>query len=242
MTRIHVFSIAAVLLVLLAARHAAADDAADRTAVAEAFAKLSSYADGIARDAAKSDDRVARRKLASLATDIAEDLGRLAQRARKDVPYAALAKDTAAIGKDAATLVETADEVADKTERKTLRAQAAALEQGIAATRKVLDTMRDADAKPQPMRDAAFQQFVQTVKQASFDEDKVAIVRHVAQSNWFRANQVAAVMDLLSFDDGKIDAAAAMWPRMTDPENSFVIFNKLAFDSSKEKLRKRVAK
>ena len=49
-------------------------------------------------------------------------------------------------------------------------------------------------------------------------------------------------MDQISFDDGKIDAAAAMWPRLVDPENSFVIFNKLGFDSSKDKLRKRVGK
>jgi hypothetical protein len=67
-------------------------------------------------------------------------------------------------------------------------------------------------------------------------------VRHAAQTNWFAAAQVASVMDLISFDDGKIDAAVAMWPRLTDPENSFVIFNKLTFESSKEKLRKRLGK
>jgi len=242
MIRTYVFSIVTVLCLLLVARHAAADAASDRATLAEAFTKLSSYAAGVARDAAKSDDRVLRKKLAPAATDIADDLTRLAQRVRKDTAYSALAKNVAELGTDAATLIEIADDAEDKVERKTFRAQAVALEQGIAAVRKVLETMRDADSKPAPMRDGAFQQLVEAIKAASFDDEKLAVVRHAAQSNWFRAAQIGAVMDLLSFDDGKVDAAAAMWPRMTDPENSFVIFNKLTFDSSKEKLRKRVGK
>ena len=244
MIRTYVLSIVAAFALLLATRHAAADAASDRAAIAEAFTKLSSYASGVARDAAKSEDRVVRKKLAPAATDIADDLARLAQRTRKDTAYSALAKDTATLGTDAAALIELADDAEDKAERKTFRGQAVALEQSISAMRKVLDGMRDADSnsKPAPMKDAAFAQLVEAIKQASFDDEKIAVVRHAAQSNWFRSAQVGAVMDLLSFDDGKIDAAVAMWPRITDPENSFVIFNKLTFDSSKDKLRKRVGK
>jgi len=246
MIRTYVLSIVTVLCLLFATGHAAADAASDRAAIAEAFTKLSSYASGVSRDAANSDDRVLRKKLAPAASDIADDLARLAQRTRKDAAYSALAKDTAALDTDAAALIELADDAEDKAERKTFRGQAVALEQSIPAMRKVLEGMRDADSnantKPAPMKDAAFAQLVEAIKQASFDDEKIAVVRHAAQSNWFRSAQVAAVMDLVSFDDGKIDAAVAMRPRITDPENSFVIFNKLAFDSSKEKLRKRVGK
>lgn len=221
---------------------------ADRTAVADALGKLSEYADGIAKAASRSEDRAVRKRLAPRVTDIADDLGALARRTRKDVAYATLAREAAMIGRDAGALVELADEAEDKAERKALRAQAVALEQGVATVKGVLDALARDDDKPKqpakraPMKQAAFEQLVQTVRAASFDDDKLEVVRHAAQTNWFSANQVAAVMELFSFDDGKIDAAVAMWPRITDPENSFVIFKKLAFDSSREELRKRVGK
>ncbi|MDX2088716.1 MAG: DUF4476 domain-containing protein [Kofleriaceae bacterium] len=239
-----VFTIVFVLSMPLA--HADGD--ADRAAISDALAKLSTYADGLARNASRSEDRAVRKQFAPQATEIADELEALARRTQRDVSYAALGRDAVEIGRDASALVERADEAEDIAERKTLRAQAAALEQGVATTRKVIESLaRESDrpakpAKPTPMRQAAFDQLVQTIRAASFDDDKVEVVRHAAQGNWFGANQVATVMDLLSFDDGKIDAAVAMWPRITDPENSFVIFNKLAFDSSKDKLRKRVSK
>ena len=248
MSRSLVASIFIVFAMLAGTRAAFADAAGDRSAIAEALSKLSSYAADVARTAQRSEDRAVRKKFASRATEIADDLDTLASRTRKDVSYAALAKDTQQIGRDAQALIELADEAEDKTERKSLRTQAQALEQGIAATRKVLEALaRDNDkpakpAKPQPMPGASFAQLIEAIRAASFDDDKVAVVRHAAQTNWFSANQVGSVMDQISFDDGKIDAAAAMWPRIVDPENSFSIFNKLAFDSSKEKLRKRVGK
>lgn len=234
-----------IVTLLLFVSFAHADAAQDRSAVAEALGKLSTYADGLARTASKSEDRAIRKKLAPRATDVADDLGNLAQRTRKDVPYGTLGKDALAIERDAGTLIELADEAEDKAERKQLRAQAATLEQSVVAVRKVIEALARDEGKPSKpvaMRDAAFDQLVATIRKASFDDDKVAVARHAAQSNWFSAAQIASVMGLLSFDDGKIDAAVAMWPRMTDPENSFVIFNKLTFDSSKEKLRKRVSK
>jgi hypothetical protein len=238
-----------VLILVAGVRHSHADSAADRAAVADALTKLSSYAEGVAQAAQRSEDRAVRKKFAPRASDVADDLEALANRARKDVTYRALSKDALAIDRDALTLIELADEAQDKAERKALRSQAVTLEQSVAATHKVLDALaaRDDDkpakpAKPQPMTSAQFGQLVEAIRSASFDDDKVGVVRLAAQTNWFLASQGAAVMDLISFDDGKIDAAAAMWPRITDPENYFVMLNKLNFDSSKEKLRKRVGR
>jgi hypothetical protein len=90
------------------------------------------------------------------------------------------------------------------------------------------------------MKPDAFNALVSAVKSASFDDDKVAVVRGAAQHNWFTSAQVATLVTLLSFGDGKVEAAAACWPRIVDPENNFVIYQKLDFDSDKEKLRKRV--
>jgi hypothetical protein len=238
-----------VLIFVAGVRRSHADSAADHAAIAEALSKLASYAEGVAQGAQRSEDRGVRKKFAPRASDVADDLEAVASRARKDVPYRALSKSVREIDRDALALVELADEAEDKTERKTLRAQAVTLEQSVAATYKVLDALAARDeekpakpAKPQPMRSAEFGQLVDAIRSASFDDDKVGVVRLAAQNNWFLASQGAAVMDLISFDDGKIDAAAAMWPRITDPENYFVMMNKLSFDSSKEKLRKRVSR
>jgi hypothetical protein len=237
------------LLVFLLTGSSHADSTTDRAAIVDALTKLASYADSVARAAQRSDDRGVRKNFAPRALDVADDLEALANRARKDVGYRSLGKDALDIDRDALALVELADEAQDKTERKTLRAQAVTLEQSIATTHKVLEALaaRDDDKqarpqKPQPMKSAEFGQLVAAIRGASFDDDKVGVVRLAAQNNWFLASQGAAVMDLISFDDGKIDAAAAMWPRITDPENYFVMMNKLSFDSSKDKLRKRVGR
>lgn len=236
------------LSLVLSSAAARAEGGADRTAIADALTKLSSYADSIARTASRSEDRVIRKKFATQATELADELGTLARRTTRNVPYTTLSREAVELGRDAAELVDLADEAEEASERKALRTQAVALEQGIAATHKAMQALAREDekpatsAKPGPMRREAFEQLVQAIRSASFDEDKGEVVRHAAQTNWFLASQVASVMDLFSFDEGKIDAAAAMWPRITDPENSFAIFNKLAFDSSKEKLRKRVSK
>jgi hypothetical protein len=249
MNRFLVQTFLVVLLLVAGARRSHADSAADRSAIAEALTKLASYADGVAQAAQRSDDRGVRKKFAPRASDVADDLEALASRTRKNVTYRALGKQALEIDRDVLALIELADEAQDKHERKALRAQAVTLEQSVATTHKVLEALaaRDDDkpakpAKPQPMTSAAFGQLVEAIRSASFDDDKVSVVRLAAQNNWFSANQGAAVMDLLSFDDGKIDAAAAMWPRITDPEHYFVMMNKLTFDSSKEKLRKRVSR
>jgi hypothetical protein len=227
---------------------ARAEGGADRTAIADALTKLASYADSLARTARRSEDRVIRKKFATHATELADELGALARRTTRDVPYTTVGREAVELGRDAAALVELAEEAEEASERKALRMQAVALEQGIAATHKAMQAVARAEekpapsAKPGPMRREAFEQLVHAIRSASFDDDKGEVVRHAVQTNWFLASQVAAVMDLFSFDDGKIDAAAVMWPRITDPENSIAIFNKLAFDSSKEKLRKRVSK
>jgi hypothetical protein len=249
MHRLFVQTTLVILILIAAARDSRADASADRAAIADALTKLASYAGGVAQAAQRSEDRRVRKRFAPRASDIADDLEGLANRARRNAAYRALSKDALDIDRDVLALVELADEAEDKNERKALRAQAVTLEQSVATTYKVLEALaaRDDDkpskpAKPQPMRPADFGKLVEAIRSASFDDDKVEVVRLAAQNNWFLANQGAAVMDLIAFDDGKIDAAVAMWPKITDPENYFVMMNKLAFDSSKEELRKRVGR
>jgi hypothetical protein len=246
-------SFLAVAVVLgLGLRLAHADAAGDRATIGDAAIKLASSADSLARTAKASQDRAVRKKFAPRASELGDDLQAFARRTSKDIALETLAKDTLAIAKDAADLIELADEAEDKDERKALRATAQLIDQGISALRRTVETMaaRQADARKAPasparpaaMSPGSFGQLIEAIKDASFDKDKVEVARQAAGANWFTSNQVAGVMGVIDFDDSRVEAAVAMWSHIVDPENSFVVFKKLDFDSSKDKLRKRVGK
>jgi len=250
MTRSMLSILSVVALLLGFATRAHADAAADRAVIADSLTKLAAMAHGLGKTAAGSDDRAVRKKFAPAATDLGDDLEALGRRAAKvDVAIETVVKGLGPIDKDAAQLVDLADEAEDKAERKNLRAQATQLQSTISAAKKIIeayaskkDDAKAAPAKPAAMPDGSFNALVQTVRGASFDDDKVAVIRDAAKANWFSSNQVAALMGLLSFDEGKIEAAVAAWPHIVDPQNSFVIYNKLSFSSSKDTLRKRVSR
>ena len=227
---------------------ASADTAADRVALSDYAVKLSATATSLATSAGASNDRAVRKKFASRATELSDDLTAFSRRVRKDVPLDAIAKDALDLAKDAAQLVNLADDAEEKEERKSLRAQAQVLEQGVAALRTGVDNTiarakpaaPAAPAKPAAMTAEQYNQLAGAVRSAAFDQGKVDMVSQAARANYFTAAQVAGLMGLFAFDEGKIEAAVVCWNRIVDPENSYVLFTKLAFDSSKDTLKKRV--
>jgi hypothetical protein len=116
----------------------------NRAAIAESLNNLATRASALATTAKSSDDRGARKKFAPAASELGDDAAALARRVGKDVPMAALGRDAAALDKQAASLVDLADEAEDKAERKSLRAQAVLISQGIAEVRKTIDNAKDA--------------------------------------------------------------------------------------------------
>jgi hypothetical protein len=127
----------------------------NRVVIADALNKISASAAALAQSAKSSDDRGARKKFAPAAADLSDDLAALARRAAKDVPFKALSKDAAAIEKDAAALVELADEAEDKDERKAFRATAVLIGSGVTGVRKLLDA-ESTKAEPAPAPPARF--------------------------------------------------------------------------------------
>jgi hypothetical protein len=239
-----------VVVLLFAASRANADSAQERSVIADTLDKLGGAAHALAKSAQSSDDRGARKKFASAAIDLGDDLKGLGRRAAKlDVALGVIVQGLGEIDKDANGLVEVADEISDKQERKNLRAQAVQLQQQVTAAKRIIEAIanKKEEAKAQPaakqaMADGAFNQLVASVRGASFDEDKVGVVKDAARLNYFTANQIATMMGLLSFDEGKIDLAVAAFAHCVDPQNSFVLYKKLSFDDSREKLRKQISR
>lgn len=124
-----------------------ADQKSDRAAIADTLSKLSTSAATLSRDAKALDDRGARKKFAPAASELADDLAALARRTVKDVPLKSIAQDASEIDKAADALVDLADEVEDKDERKALRSQATLIQQGVAQVRKSIDSASTAAAK-----------------------------------------------------------------------------------------------
>lgn len=228
-------------------------DADDRTAAR--MGKLSKDADSLARSAERSEDREIRKKFADLAADLSDDLSDLARRARKDTSARKLAREASKLAGDARQLVELADEATNRRERKTLRGESERLERQLSDLTRDLEAEdaddddrggRDRDRKeppkPQPMSPDAFNALVNALDNESFESNKLGVVASAAQGNFFLTSQIAKVMDLFSFSDGKVQSAVTMWARVLDPQNSFVLYDKLTFSSDKDKLRQRIGR
>ena len=234
-----------VLVTMLSVTGARAESG--RAALGDVISKLATAADAIANAAKTSDDRGVRKKFAPKATEISDDLAALARRAVKDVPMKTIAEEVGAIDKDATALIDLADDADDKAERKTLRAQATALEAAVAGLKKTVEAGAKTDdaAKPAKLPTItadSYKRLVAAVTDANTDADKLAIVRQAVTTNSFPVAHVAYVMDLFNTEAPKVDAATFAWPNLVDPQNGFQLFAKLELAGSKAELHRRIGK
>ncbi|MBO5787788.1 MAG: DUF4476 domain-containing protein [Bacteroidaceae bacterium] len=88
------------------------------------------------------------------------------------------------------------------------------------------------------MRDSDFSMMYKIVKDASFDKNKIGIIRVACIASNFSSKQCARLLALLSFDDNKIDALEIMKPNLVELDNYNKILNQFSFSSSREKAAK----
>jgi hypothetical protein len=131
----------------------------------------------------------------------------------------------------------------NKVDRLVDRARAGvdAVDATIAAGR---DRDRDDDRgdrrRDRAMDDGEFGQFLDELDAAAHSSDKLAIVTDAARYWRFTSDQVAAVVDHLSFGDDQVEAAATLHPRVVDPKNFHRVYKHLSHSSDREALRKRI--
>lgn len=82
-----------------------------------------------------------------------------------------------------------------------------------------------------------FNQLKRSVKGASFDDDKVDVLRTAAPYAFFGAGQVRELLDQLSFSDGKLEALSLMADRIVDRDRAYTVLGAFNFSSDKEKAR-----
>ena len=88
---------------------------------------------------------------------------------------------------------------------------------------------------PHAMRDKDFKMMAGIVKNASFGDRKIDIIRVACIGSYFSSRQCAQLLSLLSFDDNKIKALEVIAPRLVDMENADKIIKEFSFSSNKDK-------
>lgn len=96
---------------------------------------------------------------------------------------------------------------------------------------------------PAPMRGIAFADLLARMQRLSFGDEKVGLARDAASSgNYFTCEQVSQLMKSSAFADEQVKIAAALYPRVVDPQNFVQLTSTLTFDSDRDKLRQLVGR
>lgn len=107
-------------------------------------------------------------------------------------------------------------------------------------------SVRDRRTQPGPqiqvmeMDARAFAALTTEMGRAHFADDKLALVKTAAATNYFTVAQVVQLMKLASFDDTRVEIAVALSPRVLDGDKWFEVYGALSFSSSRDALRQRL--
>ena len=94
--------------------------------------------------------------------------------------------------------------------------------------------------EPTAMSPGEYATLLQAVKDASFSDSQVELIRIAAQHNFFTVDQVIGVVGAISFAQTQVEIAALMYPRVLDRRDWYRVYGALTFDSSKRSLKQRV--
>jgi hypothetical protein len=95
---------------------------------------------------------------------------------------------------------------------------------------------RDGRGYNQPMSDRMFATAKETIRRETFDKDKLMVAKQIVSNNMFSSSQVRELIQLLSFDDSKLELAKFAYARTFDRNNYFILYDAFAFRKSKEEL------
>lgn len=87
------------------------------------------------------------------------------------------------------------------------------------------------------MEDDAFRALVAAVRNERFSEGQLNVIQQAATRNYFRVGQLKNLIELLSFSATKLRALELGAPRLTDPENAFMLYDAFTFSADKEQAK-----
>ncbi len=94
---------------------------------------------------------------------------------------------------------------------------------------------------PRVMNQNAFNQFLQTVRNTSFDNSKEKFIQTQLMSNDFTTAQVIQLLKEFSFDSNRLTVAKMCYNTCADRQNYIQVVNTFTFESSKNELTQYMA-
>jgi hypothetical protein len=88
--------------------------------------------------------------------------------------------------------------------------------------------------------DRDFQTMSERVSATSYADDQLALVQQLADSNYFTTAQVVTLMKDCNYEDTRVDIAAALYAKVVDPQNWYLVNDGFTYSSSKKALRERL--
>ena len=85
------------------------------------------------------------------------------------------------------------------------------------------------------LSDEKFTILYNKVKNTSFDAPKMDLIEVASLGAFYSCEQCASIMSIFSFGDKKLAALRLMAPRIIDPHRAYLIYDKLTFQSEKDK-------
>ena len=87
-----------------------------------------------------------------------------------------------------------------------------------------------------------FSQFLRSLQRASFDNSRVKLIKTIRGTVWFTCEQVAQITEVFSFDSNRLKMLELIVPYIVDPQNYFIISDRLEFESHRKELQKLIQK
>jgi hypothetical protein len=81
---------------------------------------------------------------------------------------------------------------------------------------------------------------VASLKAQSFESDRLKLLADMSTGRRFTSAQVVSIVGLFTFDEDKVDAAAQLYPLVSDPTSFWTVYDALSFSASKDALRARI--
>lgn len=93
-----------------------------------------------------------------------------------------------------------------------------------------------------PMSNADFDRLLNSVREESFSDDQLRIIRLSARNSYFSVDQIIRMINVLTFSDDQLESLRIMYDRVTDPENGHSIINAFTYSSDKAEAERIISK
>lgn len=94
---------------------------------------------------------------------------------------------------------------------------------------------------PQAMSQADFDQLKRSVENRWFDSDKLQTAQLAIKYSYLRSSQVRELIELMDFEDSRLELAKQAFDRVVDPGNYHLVFDAFWFSSSVDDLSEYIA-